>query len=181
MSAGGSVVPQRLYGREDEVRQLLEAFERVATRPANELVLVAGYSGIGKTSLVQEIHRSLAHRRGHFIAGKFDQLARDVPYAALAQAFQGLMRQLLAETDDQVAAWRDRLLGALGPSGQVIVDVIPALGHLIGPQPPVAPWGPRKHRTGSTGRSSSFSGSLPGAGNRWCSFWTTSSGPTLPL
>ncbi len=137
---GRFVVPQRLYGREGEVRQLLEAFERVATG-GTELVLVAGYSGIGKTSLIQEIHRSLAQRRGHFIAGKFDQLARDVPYAALAQAFQGLMRHLLAETDDQVAAWRDRLLGALGQSGQVIVDVIPALGHLIGPQPPVAPLG----------------------------------------
>jgi predicted ATPase/transcriptional regulator with GAF, ATPase, and Fis domain/tRNA A-37 threonylcarbamoyl transferase component Bud32 len=130
------VVPQRLYGREAEVARLLEAFERVAAG-ATELVLVSGYSGIGKTSLIQELHRSLAQRRGHFIAGKFDQLARDVPYAALGQAFQVLVRHLLAGTDEEVAGWRDRVLAAVGASGQVIVDVIPTLERLIGPQPAV--------------------------------------------
>jgi predicted ATPase/transcriptional regulator with GAF, ATPase, and Fis domain/tRNA A-37 threonylcarbamoyl transferase component Bud32 len=130
------VVPQRLFGRETEVERLLEVFDRVGAG-ATELALVSGYSGIGKTSLVQELHRSLAPRRGHFIAGKFDQLARDVPYSALAQAFQGLVRHLLAETDDQVATWRKRLLEVLGQSGQVIVDVIPNLARLIGPQPAV--------------------------------------------
>ena len=131
------VIPQRLYGREVEVGRLLEAFDRVAAGPS-ELVLVSGYSGIGKTSLIQELHRVLSQRRGYFIAGKFDQLARDVPYAALAQAFQGLVRHLLAGTDDEVAAWRERLSTALGANGQVIVDVIPELATLIGPQPPVA-------------------------------------------
>ncbi|MGH7536907.1 MAG: ATP-binding protein, partial [Gemmatimonadales bacterium] len=135
------VIPQRLYGRETEIARLLEAFDRVAAG-ATELVLVSGYSGIGKTSLIQEIHRSLAQRRGHFIAGKFDQLARDVPYGALAHAFEGLVRHLLAGTDDEVAVWRGGVLQALGASGQVLVEVIPSLARLIGPQPPVPPMGP---------------------------------------
>ncbi len=135
------VIPQRLYGREAEVGTLLETFDRVSSG-RTELVLVSGYSGIGKTSLIQEIYRSLAQRRGHFIAGKFDQLARDVPYGALAQAFQSLIRHLLAGTDEEIGLWRERLLGALGTNGQVIVDVIPDLARLIGPQPAVPPMGP---------------------------------------
>ena len=134
-------IPQRLYGREAQVARLLEAFERVAGG-RTELVLVSGYSGIGKTALIQETYRSLAKHRGHYTAGKFDQLARDVPYAALAQAFQSLLRRLLSETDDRLAAWRERLLEALGSSGQVVVDVIPELGLLLGPQPPVPELGP---------------------------------------
>jgi predicted ATPase/transcriptional regulator with GAF, ATPase, and Fis domain len=135
------VLPQRLYGREREVARLLRAFDRVAAG-GTELVLVSGYSGIGKTSLIQELHRSLAQRRGHFVAGKFDQLARDVPYSALAQAVDGLVRHLLAGTDEEVAAWRRRALVALGAGGQVLVEVIPSLGRLLGPQPPVPPMGP---------------------------------------
>ncbi|HEU5039187.1 MAG TPA: serine/threonine-protein kinase PknK, partial [Gemmatimonadales bacterium] len=135
------VLPQRLYGREQEIARLLEAFDRAATGGV-ELVLVAGYSGIGKTSLIQEIHRSLAQRRGHFIAGKFEQLGRDIPYSALGQAFDGLVRHLLAGTDEEVEAWRGRVLDALGAGGQVLVDVIPTLGRLLGPQPPVPPMGP---------------------------------------
>jgi hypothetical protein len=135
------VLPQRLYGREQEIGRLLEAFDRAAAGGV-ELVLVAGYSGIGKTSLIQEIHRSLAQRRGNFIAGKFDQLGRDVPYRALGQAFDGLVRHLLAGTDEAVAEWRDRVLAALGAGGQVLMDVIPTLGRLLGPQPPVPPMGP---------------------------------------
>ena len=131
------VIPQRLYGREAEVRLLLESFDRVAGGPS-ELVLVSGYSGIGKTSLIHELHRSLSQRRGYLIAGKFDQLARDVPYAAVAQAFQGLVRHLLAGTDEEIAEWRERIQAALGPNGQVIVDVIPEVARLIGPQPSVA-------------------------------------------
>jgi predicted ATPase/transcriptional regulator with GAF, ATPase, and Fis domain len=130
------VIPHRLYGREAEIAQLLAGFERAAGGRA-ELVLVAGYSGIGKTSLVQEVHRSLAGRRGHFVAGKFDQLARDAPYAALAQALHSLVRHCLAETDEQVAVWRARLAESLGGSGQALVALIPNLELLIGPQPPL--------------------------------------------
>ncbi len=130
------VVSQRLHGREGEIALLLEAFERVA-EGRSEFVLVSGYAGIGKTSLIQEIHRSLARRRGCFVTGKFDQLARDVPYGALAQAFQSFVRQILAEPDERVAAWRRDLLRALGPNGQVAIDLIPDLVRLLGPQPPV--------------------------------------------
>jgi hypothetical protein len=128
------VLPQRLYGREAQIDRLMEAFERVAAG-RTELVLVSGYSGIGKTSLIQEIYRSLPQRRGHFIKGKFDQLARDVPYAALAQAFQLLVRHLLAGSDEEVEAWRERVLTAVGGNAQLIVDLIPNLWRLIGPQP----------------------------------------------
>jgi predicted ATPase/transcriptional regulator with GAF, ATPase, and Fis domain len=134
---GRFVFPQRLYGREAEVERLTRAFERAA-EGRTELVLVSGYSGIGKTSLIQEIHRSLASRRGEFITGKFDQLARDVPYAGLAQAFAGLLRHLLAGSDESVAAWRERVLAALAGNGRVIADLIPQVTHLIGPQPSVS-------------------------------------------
>ncbi|HET9726324.1 MAG TPA: AAA family ATPase, partial [Gemmatimonadales bacterium] len=138
---GRFVVPQRLYGREREIARLTEAFERVAAG-GRELVLVSGYSGIGKTSLIQEIHRSLPRRRGQFVTGKFDQLGRDRPYAALAQALNQLVRHLLAGTDEEVARWRARVVETVGANGQVLVDLVPELGHLIGPQPPVAPMDP---------------------------------------
>src|SRR5690242_5339587 len=138
---GRFVVPQRLYGREREIARLTEAFERVAAG-GRELVLVSGYSGIGKTSLIQEIHRSLPRRRGQFVTGKFDQLGRDRPYAALAQALNQLIRHLLAGTDEEVARWRGRVAETIGANGQVLVDLVPELAHLIGPQPPVAPMDP---------------------------------------
>jgi predicted ATPase len=99
------LIPQTLYGRDQEVATLLTAFEQVSAGAA-ELMLVSGYSGIGKTSLVQEVHKPISQRRGYFIAGKFDQFKRNVPYASLAQAFQELMRQLLTESDAQIAGGR---------------------------------------------------------------------------
>ena len=130
------IIPQRLYGRDPEVATLRAALES-ASSGAAELLLVSGYSGIGKTSLIHELHKSLTHRRGHFIAGKFEQLARDTPYSGLAQAFQELMRQLLTESEEAVRGWKDALLGALGVNAQVIIDIIPAVEHIIGKQPPV--------------------------------------------
>ena len=129
-------LPQKLYGREGERARLLAAFDRVAAG-GRTLLLVAGYSGIGKSSLVHEVHRPIVERRGHFISGKFDQLARNVPYASLIQAFRSLVRQLLAEPADVLARYRDGILAALGPNGQVIVDVIGEVEHVIGRQPPV--------------------------------------------
>ncbi|MBD1914757.1 MULTISPECIES: hybrid sensor histidine kinase/response regulator [Cyanophyceae] len=130
------LIPQTLYGRENEVATLLAAFEQVSAGAA-ELMLVSGYSGIGKTSLVQEVHKPIALRRGYFIAGKFDQFKRNSPYASLTQAFQELMRQLLTESDDRVAQWKAKLLAALGTNGQIVVEVIPEVERIIGPQPAV--------------------------------------------
>jgi PAS domain S-box-containing protein len=129
------VVPQRLYGRAAEGAALRDAFERVAAG-STELVLVSGYSGIGKTSLIHDVYQSLPRGQVHLIAGKFDQLARDVPYRALAQAFQTLVRQTLAGNDAEVRAWVARLGSALGANAQVIIDVIPELERILGPQPP---------------------------------------------
>ncbi|MFC1849153.1 AAA family ATPase [candidate division CSSED10-310 bacterium] len=127
-------IPQKLYGRMTEIELLLEAFERVSQGGA-EIVMIAGYSGIGKTVLVQEIHKPVVHRRGYFISGKFDQFNRNVPYASLIQAFQELIRYILTESNERLQHWRDKLTAALGPNGQTIIDVIPEVKHIIGDQP----------------------------------------------
>ncbi|WP_204102046.1 MULTISPECIES: serine/threonine-protein kinase [Spirulina sp. CCY15215] len=130
-------IPQKLYGREAEVRQLLTAFDRVS-QGTTEMVLVAGYSGIGKSALVNEVHKPIARQRGYFISGKFDQFQRNMPYASLIQAFRELVRQLLTETETQIAAWREKLQIALGNNGQAIVEVIPEIESILGPQPEIS-------------------------------------------
>ncbi len=140
-------VSQRLYGRDREIAQLLRVYERVsAGEVANALVLVSGYSGIGKTSLISEVQRPLVRDRGYFTSGKFEQLRRNVPYSSLIQAFQSLVQQLLAESEVRVAEWRARLLRALGDNGQVIVEIIPQVEMIIGPQPPVPVLGPAENQ-----------------------------------
>jgi predicted ATPase/signal transduction histidine kinase/ActR/RegA family two-component response regulator len=134
-------IPSRLYGREHELRALRSAAERVMAG-GRELVLVSGPSGIGKSALVRELAAAGTRGAAYFIDGKFDQYQRSVPYSALASAFGALMGQLLTESEERVAHWRHALRAALGPSGQVLVDVIPDLTFLIGPQPPVARLGP---------------------------------------
>ncbi len=130
-------IPEKLYGREREVGRLLAAFERVVAQGRPELVLVTGYSGIGKSSVVNELHKMMVPPRGLFAAGKFDQYKRDVPYATLAQAFQGLIRPLLGQSDAELGQWRDALREALGPNGQLMVDLVPDLKLIIGEPPPV--------------------------------------------
>jgi predicted ATPase/signal transduction histidine kinase/ActR/RegA family two-component response regulator len=134
-------IPSRLYGREHELRALRSAAERV-TAGGRELVLVAGQPGTGKSALVKELAAPGARGRAYFIEGKFDQYQRNVPYSALASAFGALIEQLLTEREEQVAHWRQALRTALGSSCQVLVEVIPDLAFLIGPQPPVARLGP---------------------------------------
>ncbi|MGK7902603.1 MAG: AAA family ATPase [Hormoscilla sp.] len=135
-------IPQKLYGREGEVETLLDAFERVAETVKAELMMVAGYSGIGKSSLVQELFKPITARRGYFISGKFDQFQRNIPYSAVVAAFEELVRQLLTESEAQLNCWRSKLEGALGENGQVIIDVIPEVELIIGPQPAVQELGP---------------------------------------
>ena len=129
------IIPEKLYGREHEVEMLLAAFDRVIESGAPELVLVSGYSGIGKSSVVNELHKPLVPRRGLFASGKFDQYKRDIPYATLAQAFQSLIRPLLGKSEADLAPWRAALAEALGQNGQLMVALIPELELLIGTQP----------------------------------------------
>ncbi|MEG4943548.1 AAA family ATPase [Microcoleus sp. F4-D5] len=128
------LIPEKLYGREREIQELLEAFERVA-QGNSEMMLVAGFSGIGKTVVVNEVHKPIVRQHGYFIKGKFDQFNRNIPFSAFVQAFRDLMTQLLSESDLQIQAWKTKILAALGDSGQVIIEVIPELEWIIGQQP----------------------------------------------
>ncbi|MEP0925335.1 PAS domain S-box protein [Leptolyngbya sp. ST-U4] len=151
-------IPQKLYGREAEIAALLVAFDRVTgnresgagnrekhptpytlhpTPSCSEMMLVSGYAGIGKTALVQELHKPVTAKHGYFISGKFDQFGRNIPYSAIVDALQKLVQQLLGEPNEQVEVWRSRLLTALGSNGQIIIDVIPEVEFIIGKQPPV--------------------------------------------
>lgn len=154
------VIPQKLYGREEEVATLLQAFERVRgedtgmrgrgdaetqrmtapytpTPSQSELVLISGYSGVGKSAIVNEIRKPITTAKGYFIAGKFDQFQRDIPYSALIQAFGSLLRQLLTEPAEKIALWQEKLRSRLGNNGQVIAEVIPEIELIIGTQPPI--------------------------------------------
>jgi PAS domain S-box-containing protein len=131
------LVPEKLYGRAREIDTLLASFDHVVATGTPELVLVSGYSGIGKSSVVNELHKMLVRPRGLFASGKFDQYKRDIPYATLAQAFQILVRRLLCKSEGELQAWRDSLQQALGPNGPLIVDLVPELKFIIGEQPPV--------------------------------------------
>lgn len=129
-------IPQKLYGRERERQDLLNAFDRVA-KGNLEFVLISGYSGIGKSALVGEVIRPIEAKRGFFITGKFDQFRRDIPYSGMKQAFRSLVQKLLVQSSEQIQGWRARLLAALGGNGQDIIDLIPELEFVIGPQPKI--------------------------------------------
>jgi predicted ATPase/signal transduction histidine kinase/tRNA A-37 threonylcarbamoyl transferase component Bud32 len=137
------LISQKLYGREKQIEILLEAFERVSDPPQSplmnggELVLVGGYSGIGKTALINEILRGLTRQKGYFASGKFDQFQRNVPLAASIQAHRDLIRQLLTESEEHLQYWREKFNAALGANAQLIINMIPELELIIGAQPPV--------------------------------------------
>lgn len=131
------LIPEKLYGRESEIEALLAVFERVVAGGMPEIVLVSGYSGIGKTSVVSELHKALVPHRGFFAAGKFDQYKRDVPYATLVQALQTLVRTILGKSETEIDAWRNVILNAVSPNGQLIVGLMPEVELIIGEQPPV--------------------------------------------
>jgi predicted ATPase/GAF domain-containing protein len=137
------LIPEKLYGREPEVGTLLASFDRVVAGGRPELVLVSGYSGIGKSSVVNELHKPLVPPRGLFASGKFDQYKRDIPYATLAQAFQNLIRPILAKSEEELDGWRDAIREALGPNGQLMVDLVPELKLIIGEQQPVPELSPQ--------------------------------------
>lgn len=132
------LIPERLYGRDREIAALVGCFDRIISSGAPELVLVSGYSGIGKSALVNELHKVLVPTRGLFASGKFDQYKRDIPYATLVQAFQSLVRHLLSKNDAELTAWRQALLEALSPNASLMIDLIPELRLIIGDQPRAA-------------------------------------------
>lgn len=129
-------IPQKLYGRALEIATLNAAFERIS-QGTSEMILVSGYSGIGKTALINEIDRQIVRRKGYFTSGKCDQFKRGIPYAALIQAFQTLIRQLLTESEKKIQIWKEKLLKALGTNGRVIIEVIPEVELIMGQQPPI--------------------------------------------
>jgi PAS domain S-box-containing protein len=129
------LIPDQIYGRETEVETLLQAFDRVS-QGATEMILVAGFSGIGKTAVVNEVHKPIIRQRGYFIKGKYDQFGRNIPFSAFVQAFRDLMEQLLTESDVQIQQWKNQILDTVGENGQVIIEVIPELSRIIGEQPP---------------------------------------------
>ncbi|MEE9474149.1 MAG: serine/threonine-protein kinase PknK, partial [Candidatus Hydrothermarchaeaceae archaeon] len=138
-------IPEKLYGREEEVKVLFDEFEEAAGGKTR-IIFVSGPPGIGKSFLIQEIHKPLVEHGGYFISGKFERYKRNIPYTAIIQAFGGLIKRLLMESQERLDGWKSSILGALGPNGQVIVDVIPELELVIGKQQPVQPLGPVESR-----------------------------------
>ncbi|WP_317619310.1 AAA family ATPase [Laspinema sp. D2d] len=134
-------IPKKLYGRQSEIERFMNAFERVMGGHT-EMILVGGYSGIGKSALVDEIKHKINQKKGYFISGKFDQFQRYVPYSAIVSAFSDLVEQLLTESEKKLKVWKGNLLNALGSNGQIIIDVIPEVELIIGPQHPVNQLGP---------------------------------------
>jgi predicted ATPase/signal transduction histidine kinase/GAF domain-containing protein len=150
-SKGIFFIPQKLYGREAEVSFLLEAFERIASprdRPmedgeepfgGSKLVLVGGYSGVGKTALIYEIHKPILEKRGYFLSGKFDQFKRNIPYYSLIQALTGLIRQILTERSERIQTWKSKILQSCSPNIALLIELIPDLIHITGDVPPIDP------------------------------------------
>jgi predicted ATPase/signal transduction histidine kinase len=137
------LIPEKLYGREREIHALLAAFDRVVVGGTPGFVLMSGYSGVGKSSILNELYKHLVPRRGLFASCKFDRYRRDIPYATLAQAFQTLIDQILANSDAEVGRWQNALREAMGPNGQLIINLIPELEFVIGKQPPVPELAPQ--------------------------------------
>lgn len=139
------LLPQKLYGRDRERETLLDAYEQVCNGKTL-FSLVSGHSGVGKTSLIQEMLKSMTEHGGYFTSGKFDQHKRDVPYSAIMSAFEELIRQLLTESGDRLARWKEKLVQAFGMNGQILIDVIPDLALIVGEQAPVPELPPMEAR-----------------------------------
>lgn len=130
-----------------DVKSTAETSQLLLTRreyhkSRSEMMLIAGYSGIGKSAMVKILEKPITCRHGYFIWGKFDQYKRTIPYSAVVIAFSELVRQLLTESETQLAVWREKLRSAFGQNGQIIIDVIPEVELIVGPQSPVVELGP---------------------------------------
>ncbi|MDY6897393.1 MAG: AAA family ATPase [Cyanobacteriota bacterium] len=143
-------IPDTLYGRQVEIKKLLDAFNRVINPPQHhlvrekearkgvELMLVKGYSGTGKTAVVNEIHKHILQEKGYFIKCQFNQLQQSIPFLGWIQALNDLIEQLLSESNEQIKQWKADILSALGDQAQVMIDLIPKLELIIGLQPKAA-------------------------------------------
>ncbi len=140
------LIPEKLYGRAREIETLLASFDRIVKSGRPELVLVSGYSGIGKSAVVNELHKALVPSRGVFASGKFDQHKRDIPYRTIAQAFRGLIRDFMSKSDTELEGWRTALSEALGAHGRLVVELVPELKLIIGEQPPTPDLPPQQTR-----------------------------------
>jgi PAS domain S-box-containing protein len=136
--SGRLVIPERLYGRDRQIAELVAVFDQVIEDGKPALVVVSGYAGVGKSSLVHELHGALTSKRALFASGKFDQYKRDIPYATLTQALESLVQVVLVQSEADLARWRNAFDRALGQNGQLIVDLVPELAIIIGKQPPVS-------------------------------------------
>jgi serine/threonine protein kinase len=136
-SSGHLLIPERLYGRDKEIETLVKAFTRVQKTGKTRVVLVSGYSGVGKSSLVNELRQALLLSGDQFASGKLDRYKRDIPYATFVEAFQSLLRGITVLATEDQAIWRARLREALEPNGQLVVELLPQLESLVGPQIPV--------------------------------------------
>ncbi|MBF0231658.1 MAG: AAA family ATPase [Desulfamplus sp.] len=139
------LISQKIYGRESEIQAMIEAFERICAGKV-ELMLIAGYAGVGKTVLVNELYKPVIEKKGFFISGKFDQYTFNLPYYGIAMAFRLLMQHLLTEPENQIRAWKQKLTAAIGDNGQVIIDIIPELVNFIDVQPELSHVGPIERR-----------------------------------
>jgi PAS domain S-box-containing protein len=141
------IIPQKLFGREQEIAQLISSFEDVANHKIGvSIAVVAGAPGIGKSAMINEIHKPIVAKRGYFISGKYEQFRRDKPYSAVIQAFQVLVKQILSENEARISRWKDNLLQALGANGKIITDVIPEVELIIGKQPELSLLGPEESK-----------------------------------
>ncbi|AKA67627.1 diguanylate cyclase domain-containing protein [Clostridium scatologenes] len=136
-------IPDKLYGREKEIKILKTAFQRINKNPM-EIIMITGYSGVGKSQLVNTVQRSVKEQFGYFISGKFDQFEHDIPYSALIHCFKDLVQQILGENREQIELWKNKLLASLGVNGQIIINVIPEIEFIIGKQPEVIEVSPKE-------------------------------------
>lgn len=141
---GRVLLPERLYGRQEQLRALVDAFKEISARGSFDLVLIAGEPGVGKSSIAGELRTTVYAADGLFAAGKFDQYKRDIPYATLATAFQDLIRQVLRLPEADLALWKERILAGLGPNGQAMIELFPNLELVIGKQKPLPEVSPQE-------------------------------------
>lgn len=135
--SGKLQISQKIYGREEEISILLNAYENVVNTGVSEFIIVAGYSGIGKTVLINELYKPIVKEKGFFISGKFDQYKKGMPYSTIVEAFKKLIRIILSQSEEKIEHWKEKILDAVGINGQVIIDLIPEVELLIGRQPNV--------------------------------------------